>query len=78
MPPEQAVGDTQSSDGNQGLDATPGTLRGRKISLALGWSVMATQGYPIFQPLCAATGVCFWPHLLQPQLLQREETLQES
>lgn len=45
--------DIQSADGNQGLDSAPQTLRGRKITLALGWrgrgSGGSMQGYPISQ-----------------------------
>lgn len=63
MPLEQAVGDDAQKerrrrpcDGNQGLDATPQALWGRKIASSCAGmmgseAVLVTQGYPIFHPL---------------------------
>lgn len=83
MPLEQAEGDVQGGDGNQGLNAAPRTLRGRKITL--GWRGQRQgwphRGFPFsslsVQPQGFALGL-LWPHPLQPQPLQSEETLQES
>lgn len=85
MPLEQAEGDMQGGDGNRGLGAAPRTLRGRKITLALGWRGQRQwwprRDFPFsslsVQPLGFALGL-LWVHPPQPQPLKSEETLQES